>query len=168
MWVSAIDYVHSPSVWTHNLLRIIRHPTWVFFYCCYQPRYFFIVLGFQLLQTCYITTEEGWQHVIFCTPCRFVTGINHLIAFEANLLIVSRNHSTFACRSFLSSRRRSRFFRILTLSFSLVQPRLFAKTFSPFFCILFARKKGDTEIRTLDPWSDKLLRWQLDHATPLS
>ena len=42
-------------------------------------------------------------HVIFFSPCRSLFGVNHLIVFETNRAIVSRSHTTFACRSSSSS-----------------------------------------------------------------
>ena len=57
------NYLKLQECYLSNLLKKgLLHPfqyhlhsmVWIFFLCCYQPRQFFIVLGFQLLQTCYI------------------------------------------------------------------------------------------------------------------
>ena len=44
-------------------------------------------IGFQWLQTCYIFTVEGWQHVIF-SHNRSLLGVDHLIVFETNQTIL--------------------------------------------------------------------------------
>ena len=80
------------------------------------------------------------RYIFHTMSFRSIVGVNHLIAFEANLLIISHNHSMFACRSFLSSRHRSHFFQT-SHSVFLTHP---ADTFRrDFFAVLhpFCEKK---------------------------
>ena len=116
------------------------------------------------------------QHFIF-SPCQSTTGVNHLIAFKANLLILSHSHSQIEFRhanpSVLSSELScaSIAFELLTLPSLLLIA--YASIYFGLPCASIKRKKvkiGDSGIRSLDPRSDKLLCWpqDLDPSIPRS
>ena len=106
--------------------------------------------------------------LLFFSPCRSIFGVNHLIVFETNRIIVSLipfhfplpvNQSCFAAPTYIQAPRLAAAFRFIVESCSGCQRSIVAVT--------TAEKDGKAEIQTLDPWSGKLLCWLLDHATPL-
>ena len=92
----------------------------------------------------------------------FIDGVHHLIAFEANLLLLSPSLSRNECL-----RLRLLVFHLHAshiTSFTLLAYILHASQHSSRF--IFRKRSGDEGIWTLDPWSGNLLRWPLDHTTP--
>ena len=94
-------------------------------------------------------------------------GVDHLIRFFCLNHLPSFRilHSTFAC-----------WFFIFYLACPIAAPAFSRSTFvsrinlSCFWSIVETKRKirRRAENRSLDPWSDKLLCWPLDHATPPS
>ena len=91
-------------------------------------------------------------------------GVNHLIVFETNRKPFSRSHSWNACRFLLFNSPLPRS-PLSSFRVTFVHLRFFLwRT----FLLIWKRikERGETEIRSLDPWNDKLLCWPLDHAAP--
>ena len=117
----------------------------------------------------YMTTMIIRLHInLFSLHVIPLTGINHLIVFKTNqfAFLIAIPDSP-ACSSSLLAIPPLLRHRVLTFSYEGLLRFVLHLAANETQIVCSYKKRGRTEFWSLDPWSSKLLRWPLDHATPL-
>ena len=132
----------------------------IFYYFFYVIFYFWLlmVLFFSYYDIFHVTITDTNNTLYFShhvNPC--LISVNHLIVFETNrIIIVSRNQSTFACRSIhLVSPLPPSFRPLLTSCYGVPLRSWIVSSFGcqrSIVAVTTAKKDGKAGIQTFDPW----------------